>query len=323
MKDRDYLCLTAILRAKEAALISKSKYDRMLSETSYADICRIVSESGYPDMSGMNVDAVNEALAQRRAAEIAEIRELIPDQTLLDLFRMQYGYHNAKVLVKSGGDTEKAKDLFSDSARYTVEQLKEAYESEVYRGPLPETYVTAIRESRRALARTDNPMLADFILDRAFFAEQLKHAENTKKPYIIDYVRYRIDKANLRSTLRTMYMGKRGELLKYALVEGGTIGVEDILNSMETKDELVRLYSSTIFSKAAEAPNMTEFEKAADNAAKDYILRGNYIAFGPEVVVEYVSALENEIMSLRIILTGKLMGVDAERLRERLRESYV
>ena len=44
---------------------------------------------------------------------------------MLDLFRMKYGYHNAKVLVKSGGDLEKNKHLISDSARFSLEELLE------------------------------------------------------------------------------------------------------------------------------------------------------------------------------------------------------
>ena len=120
-----------------------------------------------------------------------------------------------------------------------------------------------------------------------------------------------------------MYMGRRGELLKYALIEGGHITIDEILGSMDTKDELIQLYSSSIFYKAAEVPTMTEFELEADNAIELYVASGNFIAFGPEVVIEYIAALENEIMSLRIILTGRLMGISQEALRGRLRDSYV
>lgn len=68
---------------------------------------------------------------------------------------------------------------------------------------------------------------------------------------------------------------------------------------------------------------MTQFELEADNAIELYLSIGSFIPYGPEVVVEYIAALENEIMSLRIILTGRKMGISSEALRGRLRESYV
>ena len=323
VKDTDYLLLSAVLRAKEAQLLTSSEYERMLTEPSFAEACRIAVDNGYEDMSNMDIRQVNDALARYRAKELAEIRDLIPDESLLDLFRMKYGYHNAKLLVKSKGDLSTCQHLISDSGRFTMEQLREVYDTEEGDWSLPHIYAEAIRESKSALARTNNPQIAEFILDRAYYHDMLAHAIKTKKPYIIDYIRYRIDRTNLRSTLRTMYMGRRGELLKYALIEGGHISIDEILGSMETKDELIQLYSSSIFYKAAEVPTMTEFELAADNAIELYVSSGNYISFGPEVVIEYIAALENEIMALRIILTGRLMGISQEALRGRLRDSYV
>ena len=323
VKDSQYLLLSAVLRAKEAKLLSSTDYERMLTEPSFAEACRIAADKGYEDMSAMDIKGVNAALARYRASELAEIRDLIPDESLLDLFRMRYGYHNAKLLVKSKGDLSTCSHLISDSARFSMEELREVYDTEEGNGTLPKIYADAIRESRNALARTGNPQIAEFILDRAYYHDTLAHAEKTGKRYIVDYVRYRIDRTNLRSTLRTMYMGRRGELLKYALIEGGHISIDEILNSMETKDELIQLYSSSIFYKSAAAPTMTEFELEADNAIELFVSSGNYIAFGPEVVIEYIAAMENEIMALRIILTGRLMGISQEALRGRLRDSYV
>ncbi len=304
-------------------MLSGPKLERMLAEPSFADACRIAAEGGYEDMSQMDVAGINASLAAFRAREVAEIGELAPDVSVLDLFRMKYGYHNAKVLVKSLGDPEKDADLYSDAARFTPEQLLEVYQSESGDGALPAGYAAAIREAKTALARTGNPQISDYILDKAYFTEQLREAKKSGKPFIVDYVRLQIDKSNLRSALRTLGLERREELLDYALIEGGTIPVEELRASMETKEDLQRLYGPTVLGKAAAAAGMTQFEKEADNAVRDYVMQSGFISFGQEVLVEYLSALENEITSLRIILTGKRMGIPEAKLRERLRESYV
>ena len=322
IKDNAYICLSAILRAKEARLLTASQIDRMLREREFSAACRVAVEGGYEDMSCMDVSGVNAALARFRAAEVAELSDLVPDNAVLDLFRMKYGYHNAKVLVKSGGDPEKYQDLLSDSARFTLEELLEVYRSEEGDGVLPHGYAVAIREARNALARTGNPQLADFILDRAYFSEMLREAGKTRKPYIIDYVRAQIDRANLSSVIRSQNSQRREELLQEALIEGGTIGVEDILRASESRETLLELYAGTDIGKAA-AADLASFELESEIALRAYVREASFISFGPEVIIEYLTALENEITSLRIILTGKLMGLPEEKLRERLRDRYV
>ena len=89
VKDTDYLLLSAVLRAKEAKLLTPGEYERMLTEPSFAEACRIAVDNGYEDMSNMDIRQVNDALARYRARELAEIRDLIPDESLLDLFRMK------------------------------------------------------------------------------------------------------------------------------------------------------------------------------------------------------------------------------------------
>jgi V/A-type H+-transporting ATPase subunit C len=322
--DSEYICLSAILRAKEAKLLSRARLEQMLAEPTFADACRLAETAGYENMIGMTVQQVNAALAAHRAREFEELQALIPDERVMDFYRMRYSYHNAKVLVKSGGDAQANAALFSDAARYGVDELLEAYAAEEQDpGALSPAFAQAIREAKQVLARTNNPQLADFVLDRAYFAETLDEAERIGKPFLQEFIRNRIDRANLGSALRTLDRGNRDALLRAALIEGGHVGPEEILRAAESREEIIKLFSATIFLDAAAAPDMTGFEKAAENALHDFLCDGNYITYGPEVVVEYLAALENEILSLRIILTGKLMGIGADTLRERLRESYV
>ena len=310
-----------MLRAKEARLLKADQLERMLSD-SFADACRVAAEAGYQDMAGMDADGINAALAARRAEELADLRELSPDKALPRLLCLQYDCHNAKVLVKGGG-TEKDAALFSPDGCYTLEQLRQVYAAENDNGDLPEQFAEAIRAAKTALARTGNPQLSDFLLDKAYFAMMLAQAKETGRDYYVDYVRNRIDKVNLRSLLRTLGMNHRAEALANALIEGGSVDLDQISDPALTREDITRLYGPTLFSRAAEEEGMTGFEKAADNAEMEYVAGASLIAFGPEVLLEYSAALDNEIMALRIILTGKLLGIDADTLRERLRENYV
>ena len=322
LKEKNYITLSAILRAKEAKLLPRERLDRMAGE-SFQEACRGAADAGYPDLSGADVDGVSAALEQRLAEERAEIAALDPDGVLLRLTGLQYDCHNAKALVKALGDTAATEAVFSAAGCYTLDQLMEVYASDEGSGELPPVFAEALREARTALAKTGNPQISDYLLDKAYFALLLSEARAAGRPFLVNWVRSRIDKVNLRSLLRTMNMGKRGELLSRCLIEGGTVPLDQISDPELPREEVARIYASTIYGQAAEEPGITGFEKAADNAEIANVGSVSMMAFGPEVVLEYLTALENEIVSLRILLTGKRMGIGAETLRERLRDSYV
>ncbi len=317
----DFVCLSAMLRAREVGFLGRDRLERMLDEPTYADACRVAMEAGYPDMTEMDVKGINAALAARRAAEVTDLGEMLGESGVLALFRLPFDCHNAKALVKSEGDAKRCDALLSDAGTYDPELLRAAYAGTDTAG-LPSLLCEAIAEAKQTLARTGNPQAADNILDRACFALELAAAKETDSPFILDYVRSRIDKVNLRSALRTLGLPRRDELLRGALIEGGSIDAASIL-AANGRDELQQLFSTTAYAKAAECGSMTDFEKAADNAEQESVQSAALIAFGPEVVVEYLSALEGELMSLRIVLTGRRMGIAPATLRERLRESYV
>lgn len=67
---------------------------------------------------------------------------------------------------------------------------------------------------------------------------------------------------------------------------------------------------------------MTQFELACDNAVTAYLTNARLIAFGEEPVIAYLAALEGEITTVRMILTGRLAGIAPNVIRERLRDLY-
>jgi integrase len=69
-----------------------------------------------------------------------------------------------------------------------MDELVEVYTTEEGNGNLPKIYADAIRESKTALARTNNPQIAEFILDKAYYHDMLAHAKKTGKLYDLPVV---------------------------------------------------------------------------------------------------------------------------------------
>ena len=179
------------------------------------------------------------------------------------------------------------------------------------------------------LSRTGNPQLADFVLDKAYFAELIKVSESLSSPFLKSYVGALADAANIKAAVRTIRIHKDIDFLRKALVPGGSRSGELIAQAAMAGDGLKSAFKGTVFEAAAakgveasRGGSLTEFELACDNAVIKHLQKAKYVCFGSEVVVVYLAAVEGEITSARMILTGKLSGVKPEKLRERLRDSY-
>ena len=323
-----YLYLSAMLRAREAKMLTREKAERMIDTASFDEAAKMLADCGYEDYSGMNAKQVDNALAERRAEIFAELARMSPNPETVEVFRMKYDYHNAKTLIKAEAAALEREDLLSSSGRVPVQTLIKSFTEEKFTG-VPPVLADAIVQAKSVLARTANPQLADFALDKAYFTELLKAARELDSDFLTGYARILIDSANLRSAVRTMRMGKDLDFLKLALVPGGGIDAGRIAASSSSGETLEALFTNTLLAEAAalgaeaaKGGRMTDFELACDNAVTAYLTRARLVAFGEAPVIAYLAAVEGEITAVRMILTGFLAGIAPDTIRERLREFY-
>ena len=327
--DREYLYLSAMLKAREANMLTREKLERLVSAGSLSDAAKLLQESGWPDMSGENARGIDKMLSQRRQDIFAELERSVPEKELVDVFRLKYDYHNAKALIKGEGVGVSASHILSNAGRIKPEALEAAFREEDYRY-IPGRLGAAMGEAKGLLARTGNPQAADFVLDKAYFAELTELAGRVQSPFMGQYVRTLIDGANLRTVVRCVRMGKSPEFMAQALIGGGNVSLDLAIRGSVTPEELASLFASTPYREAAvlggtalEGGSMTAFERECDNAVNSFMDTARRTGFGSEVVVGYLAAEENSTTTVRMILTGLLSGIDPERLKERLRDTYV
>ena len=329
ISDREYLYLSAMLKAREANMLTRDKLERILAAGSFNDAAKLLQESGWPDMSDQTAAGVDKLLSKRREEIFAELERTIPEREVVEVFRTRYDYHNAKAIIKGEGVGADAEHILSGAGTVEPKKLLEAYREEDFRD-IPAILGAAMTEARGVLARTDNPQAADFVLDRAYFAQLLELAGRVTSPYLGAYVRTLIDSANIRTVVRCFRMGKDADFMRKALIDGGNVSMDFAVRGTVTADELAELFGTTVFREAAvlggaalEGGPMTQFEKACDNAVNAFLDTARRTGFGSEVAVGYLAAEENAITTVRMVMTGLLSGIDPERLKERLRDTYV
>ena len=207
INEYDYLYISARIHAMENRLLTRERMERMLGAHSVDDAAKVLSECGYGEFASLTPASIEHTLDQARLELFTELRRSVPDPSIVDVFCIKYDYHNAKVLLKAEATGQRPDGLFLDAGRYPAAALQEDY----LKGDLSrysETFRAAVAEAKDTMASSGDPQAADFVLDRAYYAEMLRAAEAARSQFLLGYVRLSIDSANLRSAVRSARMGK-------------------------------------------------------------------------------------------------------------------
>lgn len=330
IKDSEYLTLATRIHAMEGSLLTKERMERVLEARTDEEAVKVLSECGYRVPGAVTPESVETMLSQRREALFRELAGAMPDPRVLDVFRAKQDYHNLKVLLKAealGGGFDR---LLVDTGRVSPKEMKELL-SGTRRGSLPEALDRAAKQGREVLSATGDPQRLDFCLDRACFAELGDLARGVGSDYLAGYVALQVDVANLRCLVRAVRMKKSPDFLKGILFEGGSVPLSRVLAVAQAEGSgLAELYASTPLRTCAElgaaavrGGSLTAFEKECDNCLTRYLAQARRIPFGEAPVIGYLAAVEGELTNLRILLSGRMAGLEPETIRERLREGYV
>lgn len=328
LNENDFLSISARVRVLENKLLTAERMERMIDAKDANDAAKVLGECGYPELPQVTNTALDAMLAQAQAALFTDMGKAVENDALMDVFRVKYDYHNAKALVKAEALKQPQNGLLLGGGRYSPDTLAEDFAREDLRSYAPQ-FQEAVAHAREVLGSSGDPQQADFILDRAYFEELTALAQKSGSRFLEGYVTALIDAANLRAAVRAARLSKGPDFLRLVLAEGGTVPPETIARARG--EELGRVFKGTAFEAAAQAGSelavpgggaLTEFERLCDDTVMDYLKKARMIPFGEQPVIAYLYAREAEATAIRIILTGRMAGLDGATIRARLRRAY-
>ena len=328
-KDIDYIFLSTRVKAMERNLLTRERIAQMLEAPTNEDAAKVLVDCGYSEMAEITNSELDRVLAEQQQAMMADLGGCAPNKYIVDVFRLRYDYHNAKALVKSealGMDPDR---LLMGGGRYDRQRLMESYQREEMLA-YSDIFRRGIARAREILGSTGDPQQVDFVLDRAYFEELTVLAQQSNSAFLKNYAALLVDVANLRACVRASRLGRGTEFLNQVLFTGGTVSLRNLATARG--EELSNLFRVGHLAAAAaegaskSAPNsgsLTEFERLCDNAVMAYLSDSRRVPFGVEPILGYLYAREAEATTIRIIMSGRMAGLDTETIRERMRDSYV
>ncbi len=304
----DYIFPCVVIRSKEVDLLSREELLRLLDLKSVQDIMNVLADHGYGDGKELeNPRDFEKVLSDNMKETYDTIYSTIPDEKELSFFKYPNDYHNLKVLLKAEFLKTDASHLLIDSGTIPADKLQDMLRRRDFSLMTVEMR-QAVDEAIELFAKSRDPQEIDLRLDKACYKDMLSDAEESGNQFLQEYVKKLIDSLNIDAFARLKEVGKPRAFFKRVFLDGGNLDE----NAVEQR-------AAAIVNEVT----LSGVEKYLDAQRMEFVKDALYVPFGIEPVVGYLEAKEAEVMNLRMILTGKISGMDDTLIRERLRETYV
>lgn len=322
MADKLYTYAVARIRSKELDLLGKSVIEQLLACSKYEDCLQILADKGW----GKNSDeSVEQLLAGEREKTWNLISELVEDMSVFDVFLYENDYHNLKAAVKQVYTGKEVPNIYISQGTVPAEIIYKAITEQDYT-LLPEHMRSCAEEAYEVQLHTGDSQLCDVIIDKAALDVIYNQGKNSGNELLSEYAEIKVAAADIKIALRALKTGKKKDFLERALASCESLDKNQLIQSvLSGEKEIYKYLETTVYLDAVEEikKSPSAFEKWCDNLLIERIKPQKYNPFSLSPLAAYILARENEIKSVRILLSGKQNELAEDSIRERLREMYV
>ena len=338
----EYAFAIGRVRKLEKGLLNKDILDRMIKSSDIVSSLKILTES---DLNNYYFDLNNPADFESSLNQellhtydiIKSISKVSTFNFLYFTFASKYDFHNIKMLIKSKYlKKDTSNELFSPIGTIDIEKLNSAVKDEKYED-IPDSFEFLIKKTCSEYNKFKDPEMIDFVLDKERYImifNKIKEVEiiEEEELFLKRFIKINIDLNNIINCIRSKIRGEKKAFTRAFLIPEGDFKIENIVEIYDSPlsswfEKLIHTDYKNIVETGVnyfqKNNSVMELEKQRDNFILNFSKIGKYITFGIEPLVGFITAKENDLKNIRIILSGKLNKLSPDEIKERVRDTYV
>ena len=325
--DWRYTYETARVRALEMQMLTRATLLDMANAAGFQQAADLLSGTEYAlPAGGRNFAEVRDVLLQRRTA----IRELFSDLTLdkpiVKLYKTRDDFANLRLAIRRTlTETLVGTDYSSDS-NVPAEQIEQIFaEQEEFSEPVFPDYVRdAVERAVLAYYQNKDIRRIDDAIDQNQAEYNLKQAYRLKSVFLTGLFKIQIDLTNIRTMLRLKFTESEQ---RNVFLKGGFIELERFMHGIELGYEaLGQLFFVTPYHRIVDTgagylasdKSFLKVEQQCEEYLIGFLKTTIQITAGPQPIIAYLLMKENEIRTIRLILTAKKNNLDTRLLLDRI-----
>ena len=333
--DWRYVRQTALVRVYETQMLTKTILTEMANAESFESAADLLSATEYAvPRAGRDFAQVEEVFRARRNVVRQLFADLMLDKSVVELFRARDDFANVRLAVRRALTQRPLGADYSSDGNFPPEQFEKVFEQEDYAGTaaLPDYLQQATERAVLAYYQGRDPALReqkdirqiDYAIDWVQAEYNLKSARRLKSIFLLGFFRIQIDLTNIRTMLRLKFAESEH---RNVFLKGGYIELERLQRSLELGYEalgplfFVTPYYEVVESGAnylASNKSFLRLEQRCDEHLLGFLKTTIQVIAGPQPIIAYFLMKENEIRTVRLILTAKKNHLDTRLILDRM-----
>jgi V/A-type H+-transporting ATPase subunit C len=324
--DWRYTFETARVRAIEMQMLSPAALLDMANAENFESATALLASTEYalPQTSGGNGFAEMEnILADRRAQLRLLFSILCIDKPIVKLFKTRDDFSNMRLAVRRVLMEKPLGTDYSTEGNVSGELFEEVFEEENYE--LFDDYMQqAVEQAVLAYYQKKDIRHIDYAIDRVQAEYNLRRARQLKSIFLLGLFRIQIDLTNIRTMLRLKFTESEQ---RNVFLDGGYIELERLRYGLDAGYEAIagHFFATPYYSIVESGINYLTSNKSflkLEQQCRDYLagfLKSTIqITAGPQPIIAFLLNKENEIRTVRLILTAKKNSLDTRLILDRL-----
>lgn len=321
---KQYIYAVARVRGKELSLLNSSFMESLVEAADYKEAVRLLIDKGWE----IDPNETPEVFLRRERKKTWDfIAELVDDMSVFDVFLYANDYHNLKAAIKDAVTSTDHDEAYIPKEQCTfdphpLKMILREHEFQKLRGDMRDV----AKQAMELILRTGDSQLSDIMVDRAALDHIYKASKKTGNEILMLYGELTVASADIKIAVRAHATKKDINFLKKALCPCDSIDVIRLAKAASESEEAIYEYLEHTNYKAAVEEikkSPSSFERWCDDKIIEEMRPQIHNPFTIGPLAAYIIARENEIKTVRIILSGKRNDIPKEVIKERVRKTYV
>jgi len=325
--DWRYVFQTAQVRAFETQMLAKSTLLDMANAPSFRQAAELLNGTEYTlPQGGRNFSEIEDVLQQRRTAVRELFAQLMLDKPLVELFRTRDDFANLRLAVRRTLTQKPVGVDYSSDGNVPAERIEQLFaeEDEFSRPVFPDYVRDAVERAVLAYYQSKDVRQIDYAIDQCQTEYNLGKARKLNSVFLLGLFRIQTDLTNIRTMLRLKFTESEQHNV---FLKGGFIELERFIHGIELGYEalgplfFVTPYHRIVETGAAYLASNKSFlkvEQQCEEHLTGYLKSTVQVTAGPQSIMAFLLMKENEIRTVRLILTAKKSNLDTKLILDRI-----
>lgn len=325
-----YARALGIIKAREGKLLPKAKLHQLAESSGEEEFLRNLSDTVYGDK---NSEIFSDDYYFSVSAEMLKIiKDLILEEDVKEIFLAENDLLNLRYVLKSILQRTEPPDtpLVPDGMVSYGAIKKYVTDGKYYFLPKILALCSVVLSKKPPAA---SPVEADMKIDEIFFSWAAD--KSSSSPDCSDYIKMRIDVVNILNLVKLKTFFGAGawkpEMLHGVFLPGGTIDRAVFALALNGSEKPSEFFKRVVFFDYRSALDEIDYNndflaslsKFSEDAQTNFWKKRRLNPFGFHIVCGYVHAKKTEVKNLRMIFNALINRLPPDRIKSRLRESYI